>query len=300
VQIGSFAGMLVFQGVVLTSWGDITHPVTCRSMRKALLSSLYGIHVASNDIHLDWTLEKLGIDDTAPALTLQEKQATIADLLTSRSGVYHPSNYQTARDRALLPARGSHAPGTFWYYNNWDFNVLGTIFEHCTQAKIFEAFEQSIACPLQMQDYSVGNMRYLFDAYSVHPSYSFQLSARDLARFGLLYLRQGTWHNHSIVPQEWVQRSTSVHTCTSTGLGFGYMWWVCHQGRLFYRMNLPSGSYATYGFGGQYLLIIPAFDLVIVHQGNPDDPTYQPPGITESCHLLQMVIDAYQEHVRAY
>ena len=52
------------------------------------------------------------------------------------------------------PARGSHAPGTFRYYNNWDFNVLGTIFEKRTGLKIGEAFYQRIAKPIGMQDFS--------------------------------------------------------------------------------------------------------------------------------------------------
>jgi hypothetical protein len=46
------------------------------------------------------------------------------DLLRSRSGVYHPVDFETESMQKGRPARGSHAPGTLWYYNNWDFNVL--------------------------------------------------------------------------------------------------------------------------------------------------------------------------------
>ncbi len=263
-ETGSFAGLFVSHGRVLASWGQITRPVSCRSIRKALLNSLYGVHIAAGHIRLEWTLEELGIDDTPPSLTPQEKQATIADLLTSRSGVYHPSNYQTARDRARLPQRGSHAPGTFWYYNNWDFNALGTIYEQCTQTRIFEEFERCIARPLHMQDYHVDDMQYLFQEYSLHPSYSFRISARDLARFGLLYLRQGRWRGQSIVPQQWVQVSTTTHAQT------------------------PAGP----GFGGQYLLVIPSLDAVVVHLGDPGDPDYRPPTVEQACHLLQLILNA--------
>jgi CubicO group peptidase (beta-lactamase class C family) len=291
-EMGSFAGLVVSHGRVLTSWGHITRSVSCRSIRKALLNSLFGIHVAAGHICLEWTLEDLNIDDTPPSLTEQEKQATIADLLTCRSGVYHLSNYQTAKDRARLPQRGSHPPGTFWYYNNWDFNTLGTIYEQCTQTHIFEEFDSCIARPLQMQDYRVEDMQYLLQEYSLHPSYSFHISARDLARFGLLYLRSGVWRGQHIVPAQWVKDSTTLHAQTPMGPGFGYLWWVCSQSRLFLDLLLPEGSYASYGFGGQYLLVIPSLDAVIVHMGDPSDPDYHPPTVEQTRSLLQLILHA--------
>jgi CubicO group peptidase (beta-lactamase class C family) len=45
----------------------------------------------------------------------------------------------------LRPPRFSHKPGTFWYYNNWDFNALGAIYEHARQSSIYDAFEREIA-----------------------------------------------------------------------------------------------------------------------------------------------------------
>jgi CubicO group peptidase (beta-lactamase class C family) len=57
----------------------------------------------------------------------------------------------------MRPKRHSLAPGTFWYYNNWDLNALGKIFEQETGTRIFEEFDQRIAGPLQMEDFDVGN-----------------------------------------------------------------------------------------------------------------------------------------------
>lgn len=57
--------------------------------------------------------------------------------------------------KARRPARGSHRPGTFWYYNNWDFNALGTIFEQASGTHIYTEFKRRIAEPLQMQDYGI-------------------------------------------------------------------------------------------------------------------------------------------------
>ncbi len=67
-SIGSVAVMVVTQGAALAMWGEVARPLNCRSIRKALLSALYGVHVAEGHIDLAWTLADLGIDDTEPAL----------------------------------------------------------------------------------------------------------------------------------------------------------------------------------------------------------------------------------------
>ena len=130
-RIGSAAVMIVDDGVVVDAWGDITRNYQCHSMRKSLISALYGIYVADGVIDTSRTLKELGIDDHTP-LTETEKQATVADLLRARSGVYIPALGEAPSMKAMRPERGSHAPDTFWYYNNWDFNALGTIFDQET------------------------------------------------------------------------------------------------------------------------------------------------------------------------
>ncbi|MGD8966909.1 MAG: serine hydrolase, partial [Anaerolineae bacterium] len=201
-RIGSAAVMIVDDGLVVDAWGDITRTYQCHSMRKSLLSALYGIYVAEGKIDLSKTLDELGIDDHAP-LTEAEKQATVADLLRARSGVYIPAAGEAPSMKAMRPARGSHAPGTFWYYNNWDFNALGTIFDQETgEENIYQAFKTRIADPIGMQDYPIESLRYGYEPYSMHPYYGFRMSTRDLARFALLFLREGRWRDQQIVPAD--------------------------------------------------------------------------------------------------
>jgi CubicO group peptidase (beta-lactamase class C family) len=113
--------------------------------------------------------------------------ATVSDLLKSCSGVYHQAAAETNKMEEMRPQRGSHPPGIFYYYNNWDFNVLGTIFEKVTGARIFEAFKKEIAEPIAMENFSLDDCRYSYEEKkSMHPAYNFRMTARDLARFGLL------------------------------------------------------------------------------------------------------------------
>jgi len=72
--------------------------------------------VAEGKIDLSSTLKELGIDDLTP-LTEVEKTATVKDLLSARSGVYIEAAGEAPSMKAVRPARGSDAPGTFWYYN---------------------------------------------------------------------------------------------------------------------------------------------------------------------------------------
>ena len=120
--------MIVEKGQVVAEWGDVAKPVKLSSVRKSLLSALYGIYVHEGRIDLSMTLEHLAIDDLPP-LTTAERQATVLDVLKARSGIYRGVVGGTPAMRAQMPARGCHAPGTFWSYNDWDFNVAGTIFE---------------------------------------------------------------------------------------------------------------------------------------------------------------------------
>ena len=180
------AVMIVQGGRVVDEWGETNRPFKCHSMRKSILSSLFGPHVATGKIKRTSTLGELGIDDNVPSLTDIEKKAAVGDLLKAHSGVYHPALYETKGMAAKRPKRGSHAPGTFWYYNNWDFNAACTIFENQTGCGIFEEFEERLAKPLGMQDFvREEHTQYFTGADSVHAAYPFRLSARDLARFGV-------------------------------------------------------------------------------------------------------------------
>jgi len=276
-QLRSSAVVIVQHGKVVTEWGDTTKPMELASIRKSLLSALIGIAVSDHRINLDSTLGELGIDDNPPALTEVEKGATVRQLLQARSGVYHPALHESSGMARIRPPRGSHAPGTFWYYNNWDFNALGTIYEHATGAGIFEALYRQIAKPIGMQDYKPADGSYVRGAASIHPAYAIRMSARDLARFALLYLHKGNWAGRQIVPEAWVEESTRGYSKAATGQGYGYLWWIGFLGgAVAPTVTLPEGSYLAEGAGGQFALVAPALDLVVVHRVDRDTPFTEP------------------------
>jgi CubicO group peptidase (beta-lactamase class C family) len=262
-QMHATGVMIVHHGAVVGEWGDTQKRTELASVRKSLLSALIGIAAAGGRMSLDKTMAQLGIDDNAPSLTEIEKTATVRMLLQARSGIYHPALYETAAMARARPPRGSHAPGTFWYYNNWDFNALGTIYEHATGSGIYDALDRQIARPIGMQDYRPSDGQYVTGPDSIHRAYPIRMSARDLARFCLLYLHTGAWGGKQIVPAAWVAESTRPYS-DSNGFprGYGYLWWTApgtpHPG-LF-----GEGWYSALGAGGQYGFVKPALDLVVV------------------------------------
>lgn len=290
-EIGSTSAMIVQHGMLVAAWGDVTRRSNLHSCRKSLLSALIGIAVADGKIHPDDSLAKLGIDDKPPALTPEEKQATVRDLLEARSGVYHPTVYETKGMEEKKPARGSHPPGAFWYYNNWDFNALGFIYEQATGQRIFDAFYEMIALPVGMQDFRPRDGKYITGRDTRFPAYVFDMSARDFARFGLLYLHHGEWNGVQVVPRDWVAESTHPYSDTESG-GYGFLWWTgsSASGERA-EIPFPKGSFWAEGHLGQYAVVVPALDLVVVNRVD-SDLTSRTVGKREMAHLVRLVVEA--------
>ena len=177
-------------GQTILEYGDPAEVSYVASLRKSVLSMLYGRPVADGVIDLDRTIGELGIDDVEGLLAV-ERAATVRHLLTASSGVYHPSA-SPGGDEQHAPARGSQAPGTRFQYNNWDFNVLGTIYEQLTGRAVFDAVRDELAVPLGFQDFDRDRQQLLgVPQRSRHLAHHLFLSARDLARLGQLMLAGG-------------------------------------------------------------------------------------------------------------
>ena len=264
-ELNSTSVIVIKDGLLVAEWGRTDKRTLSHSVRKSLLSALYGIALEKGLIDINSTLEELGIDDQNPPLSSQEKQARVVHLLQSRSGIYHD---YVGDPEGQPPDPGTHLPGTFFFYNNWSFNVLGTIFEQETELPIGEAFKQWIADPIGMQDFEVRDVTYEStdkiisrQRDSIHPAYRFWISARDLARFGVLFQQAGQWNGQQIIPPDWIRDSIEPYSIPNR-FGYGYSWWRV----VGYPDWLGSGAYLASGTGGQKLLIDPNRKLVVVHR----------------------------------
>lgn len=273
LEVGSSAGLIVWRGVVIASWGEVTERENSQSMRKSLVNGLIGSLVADGKIDLDATLAELGIQDDPP-LTEAELSATVRDLLHSRSGVYHSAVYEFPDAKDEKPERGTYEPGEHFFYNNWDFNVLETLAERAAGAPLGQAFHTRIAEPIDMQDFRPAAIAVISDRAiserfmgndSDFPAHIFMISARDLARYGLLYLAEGQWDGREVLPREWVVESIDGLP-TQRDIEYGYLWWVDPDGTWFSGPSLEVPFFFGRGNRGHYVLVIPSLDLVVVNR----------------------------------
>lgn len=294
-------------GKELFSYGDVTSASKVASVRKSVLGMLYGNHVAQGTIDLSRTVVELGLNDLQPFLEI-EKSATLRHLLLARSGIYLPSGNPQLTD--LSPRRGSYAPGTYFQYQNWDFNAAGAAFELLTGRNIYDALESDLARPVGMQDFDRRRQtKVSTPSDSRFPEYAMRLSARDMARLGHLMLNHGRWRDRQIIPAAWVKELTTLvtpvrdlhpgglgSTAWSRRWGYGMLWWVWESDNVpGATTGLYEGAFTAMGAYGQYITVIPVLDLVVAHTVDFEDAEREKRRVPEVSNaeydaILQMLI----------
>lgn len=275
-ELGETHAVVVIQGGRLIAeryaagYGpDQTYPSW--SMAKSITQALAGILVGDGrlDIHAPAEVpEWAAADDPRRAITLDL-------LLRMSSGLRfvedyvpeHPSDVITmlfgegqadvahfAADQPL-----AHPPGRFWSYSSGTTNIVSRALSRAIGAygSDFEAFmRERLFDPIGMT-----SAKPRFDAAGTFIGSSFCFcTARDFARFGLLYLRDGVWEGRRILPAGWVDyaRTPTWQQPTDEG-AYGAHWWLGAAG---------DGSFSANGYQGQYTAVIPDLDMVIVRHGN--------------------------------
>ena len=297
--------MVLVHGHLIFSYGDISHSTHVFSVRKSILAMLYGKYVANGTIDLNKTVKQLGITDKQPLLPIEET-ATLEQMIASRSGVYHPSGSFGQAD--YMPKRGTQTPGGYFVYNNWDFDAAGVAFEKLTGHSIYEALQTDLATPIGMQDYKASEQKKEYLPESRLGAYAMSLSTRDMARLGLLMLDKGRWNGKQVIPTDWIRTITSLVTPyrdihpgflhddgDPQRWGYGYLWWVWDEpaapGGIY--TGIFQGAYTAMGTGGNYITVIPAFDMVVVNQVDRDKNPKA--WVTPSSYMamLSMIVNSY-------
>jgi CubicO group peptidase (beta-lactamase class C family) len=276
------AMLVAVHGKVIFQYGDVSYVSQIASVRKSVLSMLYGNYVESGKIDLQKTVKEIGLADNQPFLPIEER-ATLEQLLAGRSGVYIVTEKAGPHGpESFQPRRGSQLPGNYFSYNEWDFNAAGTAFEKLTGKNIYDALESDLARPIGMQDFDrARQIKGSNLPFSVHEAYPMYLSTRDMARLGQLMLRHGNWNGKQVIPDDWARYSTLLWTpfqdiqpsslrdyASPERWGFGLMWFVWDEpAYVQHQWTGPmQGAFIAMGSGGQYIAVLPALDMVIAHK----------------------------------
>lgn len=274
-QYKSACVLIIYKGAIVQSWGDASRRFRMHSSRQATQSALIGIYASRGVIDINRSIGEYGIDELTP-LTDIEKKATVKQLMTGYSGIYLPS----VAGNNDMPKRGIHEPGEHWYYNNWNFNALNTVFEQRTHVKLTDAFVDHIVRPISMEDFSPHDAYYNYEKFSLHPVYHINISSRDMARFGMLYMNEGRWNDQQIIPAQWVKESLTAYTPKTETIGFGYAW------NIYPEKTFNQKCYTAEGSGGHALMLFPESEMIIIHRAN----TYVEPWVAVDWTEIKKIV----------
>ncbi len=244
-----------------------------QSTTKSFSSTLIGIAIDEGFLEgVEQKMVDLFPDHTIANLDARKQRLTLEHLLTMSDGMdWHEIDYPytdprntlgqmwVSRDAVqhVLDRPMVREPGQAWAYNSGTSILLGGILEEATDRDVLAFAREYLFGPIGIEDVvwdrTTGN--------HYHTDGGLYLTPRDMARFGYLMLRGGTWEGREIVSPEWVARATETHYQTGTGMGYGYQWWT-----------LERGIFAARGHYEQNIFVVPEADMVVVFTGNiPDD-----------------------------
>lgn len=256
---------------------DDVHPLY--SAKKSVFSALIGIAIQEGFIEsVDQKVEDFFPERTIANLDSRKQNMTLEHLLTMTSGLewdertypYGDSRNdwtaaRTRDDPALfaLDRPMANDPGMEWVYNTGGSHLLSVIITRTTGQSTIEFAREFLFGPLGISEVVWGD-----DYQGINNGANLLLTPRDMAKFGYLYLNNGTWEGTQILPAEWVARSTETHFVFSESTGYGYQWWTLPQ----------KGVYYAAGLYKQRIYVIPDLDMVVVFTANisNEDPDPEP------------------------
>jgi CubicO group peptidase (beta-lactamase class C family) len=222
----------------------------------------------------------------------------INDILTMRTGVDYSEGYDGSPHSVLnsLP-RGwdlfylnrpmSAAPGTVFNYDSGGVILLSAIL-HNACGMHADVFADQFLFP----QLGITQKRWFRNAEGhPHTGGGLSLLPRDMAKFGQLYLSKGRWQGRQLVPESWVERSfeksVAIDQWGTNIVGYGYLWWIFRPAN---RSTTHEFIYAAMGAYGQYIFVIPEYDMVVVvTSGTVRDAEFANPQNFLYSHILDAV-----------
>jgi CubicO group peptidase (beta-lactamase class C family) len=215
---------------------------------------------------------------------------TIRNLLTMSSGLEWTEEEYTYNDsrntfnewmesddlvKFVLDRPMAHSPGTSCDYSTGSSHLLSAIIERSVGMKTDSFVQKKIFAPLAITEYYWAR-----DKNGIpYGGNGLRLKPRDMAKFGYLYLKDGQWESGQVIQREWIEESLQpyFHRKYIPDYYYGYQWWVSE-----------NEYFAAVGYGGQWIYVIPEYDLVVVYTGMLDEEEFSQISAPE--RLLQTYI----------
>lgn len=263
------------------------------SIAKSLTSLVVGIFVDDRAIDLDASASR----EVEKWRGTAAEAVTVRDLLSMTSG----RRWSEAIDRQLIRASPDETafavgleqdgePGERWVYDNAAVQTVESVLDGVTDRDVVAAAQQRLLGPLGMRDTTWGR-----DAAGHALTYSGMTSTcLDLARVGHLMLNKGSWDGRQLLSADYVRQATSPSS--SLNAAYGLLWWTNQRGRIVEVLrqagfaqdkapyegrlapHVPADAYWAFGYGNQYIAVVPSEGIVAVRLGarpaSPDQVTF--------------------------
>ena len=160
----------------------------------------------------------------------------------------------------------SAEPGTQWDYSDPAMAHLALAFYHITGREMSDFLQERVFGPIGIQNlvWDMQGVGAGFIGPHTNAHTGIHICARELARFGYLMLRKGTWNDQQIVPSWWVELSTQ--SSQDLNPSYGFTWWVNTQGTCW--PGIPSDAFACMGYHSNKCYVIPSLDMVVARVGS--------------------------------
>jgi len=257
-------GYLVTEGYFYPYNKEYRHIIN--SVTKGITSAAVGLALEDGYIKsLDQKVVDFFPDMKIENLDDRKKSMTVKHLLTMTTGIDWNESTYDAKDSStqmwasrnqlqfFLDRPMKEEPGKSFYYNSGASHALSAIDQKTTGKTTLDYVTERIFKPLGISD-----IAWRADNQGIYAgSGRIFMKPEDLAKIGYLYLNKGKWDDKQLISEKWVEESTKKQVNTPNGLagryGYGYQWW-----------QNKFGGYSARGFSGQYLFVVPEYNLVVV------------------------------------
>lgn len=263
---GAKTGLVIRGGKIVGEWyfdgATADTKLLVYSTSKSFASTAAGLAIADGKLSLD---SKVG-DFLPDVMPDGKRDVTVRHLISMNTGVHNNAQLPTMEKRfsySLFEAPMDHQPGSHWDYNNTGLALLAPVLKKATGKQVDEILDEKV-----FRKIGIGESDWTWDKneeYSL-PYSGLHITARGLAKFGLLFLRNGQWQSEQVVPSAWV--AEAVKPSQEDNAEYGYLWWNNTTGKKF--PGVPTDAYAALGKFGNNMLIVPSLDLIVIRQIGED------------------------------